>query len=508
MSSISKQQIINFLRIVSYAYLILPHLIFFLTWINSFVGIPIIGLLGFSFYTIVQQNRLLVLFEGHEKVALRTIGLLVAISFLLTLWAGVGGYFFQRHDYIKINAIFRTLIEREWPIHFYNLPGIAETSAHFNYYMAYKLPIALFAKWIGIRWADDIALIWTFLGFTVVLLWFALLSGKDFWIPVIVFFLFNGLEPILIYGYVCYKILIGQADWDFLYHILRTGWDVFLADKVFRYNGNYIALTWVPHHAIGTWLAMSLFLYEVIQNKKLSNVAFLVGIMLLWSPFPSVSIALLGLFYLIAHRNNTIISFQNLFVAPVLALVFFFMYKAHYPLNSPDAGDWTWKAIPFPTYIWIYLVFVTIKFGAYATCIHQHVVKSVHKHLWYFMLIMLLLLPHYRIGTNNDSLANMYVPFMFLLMWQMARHLSERSLWKDLRIRVLAFLLLMGGSDAIRTVLISWFRPILEPTLVTSVPIQQSRVFEKLTEVYDEWFLRQYIGKNDSFYAEYLLKEK
>jgi len=506
MNTISKQSVANALRLLVYFYLLLPHFIYFLGWIKPLIGIPVAVLLGISFYKIIRQNFQYQYFSNDEKIGWKPIILLVVIAFLLTLWSGAGGYFFQRSDYIKINAIFRVLIEQDWAVTFTSLKGIDEPT-HFNYYMAYLLPVAFLGKILGIQHADQIALFWTFLGYAFAMLWFVLLNRKSIWIPVAVFFLFNGLEPLLIAGNVVFKIILGESDKAFLYHTIRTGWDVLLADGVFRYNGNYIALTWVPHHALGMWLSMSVFVYETIENKRLDTVALLIAVMLLWSPFPSVSLAILAGFYIVQYRFQTVWTYHNLVVAPILVIIFGLMYQAHYPLLAEHAGNWTWHFLPFPKYIFIYFIFILIKFVGYSACIHPFVVNSPHRKLWYLMMIALVLIPHYRIGSNNDSLANLYAPFMFLLTWLIAKYLSEKSLWKNIRIRLLAVLLLLGGVEAVRTVLISWFRPVLEPTFTTSIPIAESLTFQELHQRFEVWFVRHYIGKNDSFYARYLLKK-
>src|SRR4030042_3594512 len=101
----------NWLVKCSIGYLLLPFIIFCLTFLKIWIGLPIVVLLGWLTWRIWKQKDAGTTGAGISKRDL-IIGLIV-----LGVWvvlSGIGGFAFQNLDFIFRNVAFRGLINFQW----------------------------------------------------------------------------------------------------------------------------------------------------------------------------------------------------------------------------------------------------------------------------------------------------------------------------------------------------------------------------------------------------------
>ncbi len=101
------------LRLCALVLLAIPSLIFFLSWLKIYIGIPFaLLLIGALIYCARQQD------DRSLSIKKSTLAVIVAVIMLWCFLSGMGGFFVQKSDYLYRNAIFRDLINFDWPVRY------------------------------------------------------------------------------------------------------------------------------------------------------------------------------------------------------------------------------------------------------------------------------------------------------------------------------------------------------------------------------------------------------
>ena len=308
-------------------FLVLPSFIFFAGWLSPVYAIISCTLL---FVSVVSAYKMIgKRTKGYIELSVMQFGALVAGASIIVFLSGIGGFNTQMYDFDLRNAMFRDLIELEWPVVYeQNLSGLC-------YYIGYYLPAVLIAKLAGFLGAEDAAwavgnlalTIYSIVSLILILL-FVMDSFKITWknlaITVGVFVCFGGLAII---GYKLGTLLGlntgGQLDGQQIEHYAR--------DFVVS-NGNYLMLANVFNQVIPAWGGLCLFL-------KLRKEYALYGIMAfslaLTAPLPCVGLVLLMIFGLLENgitdkkiKLQFLLSPSNI-LSCILVCIIFLYYKGN-----------------------------------------------------------------------------------------------------------------------------------------------------------------------------------
>ncbi|MCD7796925.1 MAG: hypothetical protein LUG95_04795 [Clostridiales bacterium] len=115
----------------------LPIVIFFLSWLNIFVGVAASALLIFADCLVLKNKTSGKMILTVEKKKL----LILFVVALIWCWlGGTGGFFYQYLDYNWRNAIFHDLINYDWPVIY------EETQRMLDYFIGVWLFPALVGK--------------------------------------------------------------------------------------------------------------------------------------------------------------------------------------------------------------------------------------------------------------------------------------------------------------------------------------------------------------------------
>ena len=163
------------LRFLTFTYLALPVYLFYLGWLNLFVGLLCALLISGLLYRALTEKTPEAPPPPLPRQALWLVG---GLAFVLTLFSGTGQFSYQTYDYWVHNAKIADLTAHAWPL-FYQQTGQAVC-----YYLGYFLPIAFVAKWVG--FANIVSLVWTTAGLWLVLLWAYSISGRSLMIVLLV----------------------------------------------------------------------------------------------------------------------------------------------------------------------------------------------------------------------------------------------------------------------------------------------------------------------------------
>ena len=123
------------LKYSSYIYLILPVIFFLIGWIKPIIAIPFSIAIIYAMF-IVNKNC-----ENTEMVITeKKLAIVFVILLIICVLAGQGGLFYQSHDHHWRNAIFRDLINQEWPVYY------ERSDTYLDYYIGHWLVPAGIAK--------------------------------------------------------------------------------------------------------------------------------------------------------------------------------------------------------------------------------------------------------------------------------------------------------------------------------------------------------------------------
>ena len=113
------------LKIISFSYLIIPIIVFILGWVKlSLAIIPTLGLVVILIRKILEEN------DKNNKFIEKKYVIIIFLNILLIcILGGIGGFFYQSPDWHARNAVFRDLVNFDWPVYY-------ETDAALTYYIA------------------------------------------------------------------------------------------------------------------------------------------------------------------------------------------------------------------------------------------------------------------------------------------------------------------------------------------------------------------------------------
>lgn len=427
----------DWVSVAAFAYLAIPLLIFVITHLKNWLGIPLSLL--FTFITIK-----VVRFYYRQRLDLTLSRPDIAISlFLLVFWvflSGVGGYAFQNSDHDTRNSILRDLIQNRWPVTY------QQNNATYGlvYYIGFWLPSALLGKWLGWETANFALFIWTLIGvaLSVLLLKKRLITSMLFCTMLLIFF--SGMDFL---GVILIKLL-GVHGYPFLWPpISHLEWWAGL----FQFSSTTTQLFWVFNQAIPCWVIMALMINQT-NNKHL---LFLWGLALFYCPLPALGMApyiiLLVIYqsntsidspwiskkrkvwYSILHGLKRIFSVENLLGGIPLLLLGVIYY-----LSNKVTGNISLLKLDLPI-LFLYLLFITFE----VFILILLVVSSQKNRPWIIITsILLALSPLFIIGNNKDFTMRVSIPALFVLLFLTGEELLHCSKQRIREFFIISVLLL------------------------------------------------------------------
>lgn len=369
------------------AYLVLPSLVFLLTWVRPWIGLPVGLVVSVTFALFLRQNSP---GETRPKLSVGSWTFILALAFIFTLLAGIGGFVPQATDYEKHNLAFHDLMEQSWPVYY---KSGSETN-YLCYGMGYYLPPVWLARVIGGAWLPGITFLWSYIGVALFFYWVATFSRSPKFTLVVVL-LFATTETL----------------WHVYLHLLHTpafaeagrSIDMGLDHMGIRsdYSDSYSAIQYRPQHVIPSWLGTALF-YEMFWLRRSPRGAgFVWAACFLWSPLASLGLLLVPLAALKQWRWRDVLEPVN-FGAGILLVVLAVYFQGHVPLTEKGfiwkfstGGDWV---LLYPLFL---LMQLTPMFFIYLADRKYNLLGDLRP-LFLGSFVVLLLLPLYKIGYYGD----------------------------------------------------------------------------------------------------------
>lgn len=414
-----KDTILNY---ITFLYLSVPVLIFFFGWLRPVYSFLLAGLLLFGCKSYL--NRLKNESQGYNTENLGFAwkqGILIAgLAFLWVLFSGIGGFANQDWDHHFRNALFRDLIEQNWPVYYdfpvnYPDPELANHHSALNYYLTFWLPAALVGKVVGTAVAHVFLLLWSYAGILLVLYYLNRLF--NFRYALIVSLLFMGWSGLDVIGRLIMQPIAYFSTFQLEAYYSYT-YAAFTSDL---YN--------VFNQAIPTWL-ISLWVFNHSRRLNILPIALLFA----YAPFPFIGLVLFhGLYYgidLFLQTRNLKVWLMNLLTELrkvenmvgllCLLLPYALFYSAH---SSSVPSDLFWshylegsRRMKVQVIVFYYIAFF-LEAGVYFFLIWWLSKKAYwsSKLTFWICFGMLLFIPFWVIGTGNDFASRGSMPFLLML---------------------------------------------------------------------------------------------
>ena len=185
---------LSIIMILGYLYLILPYMIFLITWVKYFISIPSLILVIIATYFTIKDTK------KHYNILYNfNLFSLILLFIIITIWVillGVGNICLPSGDTIYGRyAVFKDLIEFPFPIIY------PENGYGFVYYFAHWIIPAIFGKIFNYNVANIILILWTslplFLTLILLSMYLNKIKTKQIFIILLIFILFT--PPSLIF---------------------------------------------------------------------------------------------------------------------------------------------------------------------------------------------------------------------------------------------------------------------------------------------------------------------
>ncbi len=462
-------------RSVTYAYLLLPFLIFVLGWLKWYFAIPIAAGVGYAFFRAMKAESTAYDDIFRKENAVRLLAALAIIVIWVVL-SGIGGICFQNRDHGARTTIYRALVDYDWPV------VAPDGTRTLIYYIGFWIPSALVGKLFGFDAGYFFQVIWAVMGIWLVYLHLCVWRKKvNLW-PLLIMIFFSGLD---IVGW-----WIEFPDWGSFPWTEHLEWWA----EDFQFSSMTTQLFWVFNQCIPAWLGVMLIMVHAEQNNR-RNMLFVLSTLMFTSTFPFVGMLPFVVYFLlkglkldwkhIRGQFMEIITVQNMvgvFVIGIVSLLYLIgnvsagniagdsAAFAGTPASllagaasgislasavSTASGLSLASMLPaasgfFPAFMTLpsvevllrYLIFHLLEFGLYAILISKFEYKNP---VYYIIIGTLLLCPMIKVGGAHDFCMRASIPALFILMLLVIRSLEKMAAKKSFWLYPALIVLLLGA---------------------------------------------------------------
>jgi len=434
------------LQNTSAIYILLPSLFFAAGWLRfPFSVLTLVIVSGLILMLGVGLIRSLREWMTQKPFRLPYLKPVLAAGLVLVVWlslSGTGGVGYQNDDYPASNALLKDLIEQEWPLR----AEIEGESIPIVYYMGYFLPAAGVGKLFGWNVANAFLYFWTLLGLSLAFAWFARIGRVSLskW----------GIKAFLLALFFC---LAGGLDVIGYYlldtHSFRLHKHVEWWSDFFQYSSMTTLLFWVPQHAIAAWISTGILVDAILDPGEAQTPGVTLAASIIWSPFGILGtapyLALFFLRYLLSpagrgffFRAGTILfNFASLWIGGIY-LLYIQANQFKFPVG------FVWDTVRYKYQLTMgrsILTFDLIEFGMLAalamlfigagiflrarqfvgtglpfwrrwqaTLWQDFKIQPVMLTVFTLTLVVLTLLPMFRMGKHNDLVMRGSIPALFV----------------------------------------------------------------------------------------------
>lgn len=404
---------------VSLLYTYAPIAIFLFGWTKIYIALPCCIALAYGILKLYQSY---ISKNTDSKVAIDYWSLFLTIAFLLSVGysAGWGRFTYQVWDWEKHNTVLKDLIERPWPVYYFN----GDEHSMLTYYIGQYMVPALFGKICGsFRLAEIMNFIWAEIGlFLVYINLVRILQVRKWhmqWIAAILLAHFNGplllAQKIISMIYPNHPAVMTASEW------FACGNDLLL-----QYSSHFIMLQYVFPQILVIWLLLLLF-YEHREMPQHYITLLLPGAIFGVLSFAGVLPFAIGYAFFLLYKDKNIkkwleqiFSIQNCICFFTFGIVLLLYYYGNVLSIKPESISF--RRMDYGGAVWFYIIFVGMLVLLYGLFIFADNKKNP---IFYIATLTLLAIPFYRMGIANDFGMRCSIPALFFYFIFVVQFLNE-----------------------------------------------------------------------------------
>ncbi len=480
---------IQTLKISTILYLLIPSVLFLLTWIHLWIGIPCVLFIIFYTWRTLQKTTI----STHETfISVSTFLLCLGISITLNYVLGIGEFRPQTYDFQANNFKYYDLITHQLPVYY------AEQKTYLCYYTGYYLPSALLAKVFGIETCRYFSFIWSVFGMWLVFLWISTFTRKNITGLLMIVLLFAN-------AWFAIKLLINFAYFqEHLqpYYIQLNQFKLITSPLIKNY-------AWATQHTIPACLGVCISIDNFTTKTDLKYLLLMLLSTMFWSPLTAVGLFPFVAFYFLKDLKNvlSINSIGNLMLMVFLILSFtplllYFVSTEGIHVNNTEfiwqTGVKSW---------WIfYLIYTISNFIIWGFFLNH--TKNQYKILWKIAVIFPCIIAIYRIGIYNDFNIRVSFPSFFMLSILVGISVVEKLKIKSLIGVGIMLLIILNSLANLNHLKNTFGYKKLLTTIEKPFIFKAKNMLEFQRVAYgDESAVLEYSLKKDSVFEKYFLKK-
>lgn len=430
------------LKLISYLYLIIPIIIFVIGWTKVVFSIPITICLIVIFKLLCNQIK----YRNENIIEFKKIIPIFIIILLICITSGLGGFFYQSSDWDARNAIFRDLVQQDWPVYY------EKSNSALTYYIGQWMVPSVFGKIVivianaissifpniftnilkklslefAFQVGNIVLLFWNSLGVLIAILWLIKIlkinKKLDIYLAIFIFLFFSGLDILGMYIFGTFSVFLNRIHLEW--------WA-----GIYQFSSMITQLFWVFNQSIPVWIITLMFLEE----KRVNNYMLLILLALPFSPLPFIGLIILfacnGIKFLIESVKirkivnfiKDIFSIQNILAfISILPLYGCFYFGNSSAIGSTEGGGFSLMTdLLTPFELIKLLIFWFIEVGIYGIFL----IKKHRKNpLFYVIMIALLIIPLFKLGYEYDFSMRVSIPLLLVInVWIVQKYLEEKN---------------------------------------------------------------------------------
>lgn len=480
---------IQTLKISTVLYLLIPSVLFLLTWIHLWIGIPCVLFIAFYTWKIGQESEIS---TDKISISLQNVLLCLSISIGLNCMLGIGEFLPQTYDFQANNYKYYDLITHRLPVYY------PEQKTFLCYYTGYYLPSALLAKVFGIESCRYFSFLWSVIGMALVFLWISTFTRKN---------IIGLLTIVLLFAHAWFVIkLLMYFEYfqEYLqpYFIQLNHFKLITSSLIKNY-------AWATQHTIPACLGVCVIIENFRHKTDLKYLLLMLLSTMFWSPLTSLGLFPFVAFYFLKDAKNLLSSKSVKDLILMLFLIISFSPLLLYFVSTEgiheNNTEFIWQTGVSLWWIY-YLIYAVSNFIIWGILLNY--CDNKYKTLWQIAVIFPCLIAIYRIGIYNDFNIRVSFPSFFMLSILVGISMIEKIKLKTLMgigITILLFINSLSNFNHI-------FNSISFKKLLTTIEkpfiFNAKNMLEFQRVAYgDESAVLEYSLKKDSIFEKYFLKK-
>lgn len=503
------------------AYLIVPIVFFFLGYLKLPIGILLsLALISVFVLAIIDCNNNPAGMKNDYSLAFPVKFLIISAIFaiIISVLSGIGEFVWSTYDHAFRRATLNDLVNYSWPVIYdpstqTNPEVIEETISMgpqgFVYYFTFWMIPAAIGKLFGITAANIALVLWSSIGITLILMGIAIYSKKISYSHLFVFLVFSGVDAI--------PFVLNQC----FFHIQNNGFWLDGCMPYLSYISVFVQLQDVFNQAIPCFLIVILLM--IAHNNR--NIGTVASLIFAYSPWATIGMLFPAIVQLFRKENRStdkkkdlknILGIGNLAVPIIMLLVFGSFYLSKKEFTTIKGFTFTYYD-SFGLFILAYIILIVVEVLPAAGLVFS---KQKNNPLFWGVIILLLLLPFYRVTKANDFVMRCSMPGILCLSVFLAQKVAEiayedkqlfdrkekrKGFKANLKLAILSFILvLMSFVAAFKLYIVisaMYYHDLGNPYDIES--FGNIKDYEYYYEVSSQFYVSDY---KDTFFFKYLAK--